>query len=70
LNKYGRTEREVQIVSFLPLGYTNNQIASSLGIREITVKKHLEKIGRKLGVSGRVGILRQAEIFRRSLNEH
>ncbi|HEY9161665.1 MAG TPA: helix-turn-helix transcriptional regulator [Desulfomonilia bacterium] len=70
LNKYSLTEREVQIVSFLPLGYTNNQIASSLGIREITVKKHLEKIGRKLGVSGRVGILRQAEIFRRSLNEH
>ncbi len=70
LKKYGFTEREVQIVSFLPLGYTNNQIASSLGIQEITVKKHLEKIGRKLGVSGRVAILRQADISRRSLKEH
>ncbi len=69
LREFGLTGRETQVLAYLPLGYTNWQIASNLGISEIAVKKHLEHIGRKLNVKGRVSILRQAEVLRRSVKE-
>jgi DNA-binding NarL/FixJ family response regulator len=69
LKKYGLTTRESQVLTNLPLGYSNQQIASVLGISEVTVKKHMEKISKKLGVSGRTNILRQAEELRLSLKE-
>ena len=68
MKKYGLTIKEIQILTYLPLGHTYRQIASVLGVSEVTVKKRIEKIGKKLGVSGRTNILRQAEIFKRSLN--
>ncbi|RJO68498.1 MAG: LuxR family transcriptional regulator [Myxococcales bacterium] len=60
LRQAGLSERETEVVTYLPLGYTNRQIAEAMGIQEITVKKHLQSIGEKLGAAGRTEILYQA----------
>lgn len=52
------TDRENQIITYLKRGYTNKQIATELFIAEITVKKNLARIAEKLGVKGRMNILR------------
>jgi two-component system nitrate/nitrite response regulator NarL len=46
--------RERQIVKFITAGGSNQQIADCLGLRTQTVKNHLSRIYRKLGVSNRV----------------
>jgi DNA-binding CsgD family transcriptional regulator len=69
LKKCGLTNREIQVLAYLPLGYTNQQIASALNISEVTVKKHMEHIGRKLDARGRTMIMRKAEQLRLSLKE-
>jgi DNA-binding NarL/FixJ family response regulator len=67
LKKSGLTKREIEVISYLPLGYTNRQIATVLGISEVTVKKHIERIGPKLNAVGRTSIMCKAEVLRRSL---
>ena len=47
------TGREREIVDLLMQGMSNRQIATSLGIAEATVKKHLHHVYRKLGVRSR-----------------
>jgi DNA-binding NarL/FixJ family response regulator len=47
------SEREREIFSNLLEGYTNQEIAASLGIREKTVEEHLTSIYRKMGVKSR-----------------
>ena len=49
----GCTCREQQIVGLLQQGMTNKQIAQELGIAEDTVKKHLHRAYKKLGVRRR-----------------
>ena len=46
--------RERQIVALLSDGCPNQQIADRLGLRLQTVKNHLSRIYRKLGVPNRV----------------
>ena len=46
--------RERQVVRFIMDGYSNQDIASALGLRIQTVKNHLSRIYRKLGVPNRV----------------
>jgi DNA-binding NarL/FixJ family response regulator len=46
--------RERQIVKFITAGCSNQEIGDSLGLRTQTVKNHLSRIYRKLGVSNRV----------------
>ena len=46
--------RERQVVKFIIGGYSNQDIASALGLRIQTVKNHLSRIYRKLGVPNRV----------------
>jgi DNA-binding NarL/FixJ family response regulator len=46
--------RERQIVTFLASGCSNQEIANRLGLRLQTVKNHLSRIYRKLGVPNRV----------------
>ncbi|RJO66115.1 MAG: DNA-binding response regulator [Myxococcales bacterium] len=60
LKKYNLSDREIETLEYLPLGYTNRQIASAMGLKEITIKKHLQSIGEKLGANGRTEILYQA----------
>ncbi|WP_027625764.1 helix-turn-helix transcriptional regulator [Clostridium lundense] len=47
----GITKRECQIADFLRMGYTNAKIAENLGISENTVKRHKEKIYKKLEIN-------------------
>lgn len=52
LNKL--TEREVQVLKLLMLGYSNTQIASILNITLHTVKAHIQAILYKFKVKNRV----------------
>lgn len=49
--------RELQVVALLRRGYLNKQIAHELGIREDTVKKHLQSVFAKLGVHRRALVM-------------
>jgi DNA-binding NarL/FixJ family response regulator len=46
--------REREIVTFIAAGCSNQQIADCLGLRTQTVKNHLCRMYRKVGVSNRV----------------
>jgi len=54
---YGLTKREIEIVSFIHRGLKNKVIADSLNISEGTVKKHIENIFNKTGVTSRGELL-------------
>jgi DNA-binding NarL/FixJ family response regulator len=56
----GLTERETEILSALARGLSNEAIAKELWIAEQTVKFHLTKIYRKLGVANRTEAARLA----------
>jgi DNA-binding NarL/FixJ family response regulator len=47
------TRREVEVLRLVAEGYTNSQIARSLFVSVSTVKKHVQRIIAKLGVSDR-----------------
>jgi DNA-binding NarL/FixJ family response regulator len=47
------TRREVEVLQLVARGYTNRQIARSLFISVSTVKKHVQRLISKLGVSTR-----------------
>ncbi len=51
------TKREKDVVMQLVEGKTNRQISGELGIDEKTVKNHLWKIYKKLGVNNRTQLL-------------
>jgi DNA-binding CsgD family transcriptional regulator len=50
---YGLTGREAEVLILAAAGDTNAQIASKLGVRPETVKKHLDHVYAKLRVAGR-----------------
>ena len=50
------TERERQIILVLAEGITNKEIARRLGLTEGTVKVHLHRIYRKLGIANRTAL--------------
>lgn len=47
------TERELQVLKAIVRGRSNKEIASELGLAEITVKQHLTNVFEKLGVHDR-----------------
>lgn len=51
------TKREVEIVQLVSQGLANKVVARRLGVREGTVKIHLNNIYRKLRVSNRTGLM-------------
>lgn len=55
------TPRELEIVTLIGRGLRNKEIAARLSIREQTVKVHLCHVYAKLGVDGRLALLRYAE---------
>ena len=59
LESWGLTPREAEVFRLLTTGATNVSIARKLGISSDTVKRHLTRVYRKTGVSGRV----QAALF-------
>ena len=61
---YGLTSRELEVVTLITEGCTNRDIATSFGISEETVKRHLTNIFNKLGVGNRL------ELALFALNHH
>ncbi|MBP1991644.1 LuxR C-terminal-related transcriptional regulator [Paenibacillus eucommiae] len=51
------SEREKEVVVLLVKGYTNQEIAADLYITEVTVKKHLTAVFRKLNVRNRTQLV-------------
>ncbi len=54
------TPRQWQLMDMLAAGHTNAQIARRLVVSEGTVRKHLENIYRRLGVSSRAAAITRA----------
>jgi DNA-binding NarL/FixJ family response regulator len=50
----GLTRREQQLVELISRGLTNKEIAVDLGLSEQTVKNHIHRVLRKVGVSDRL----------------
>src|SRR5712692_10669320 len=50
------TNRETQVLEMLVEGRSNKEIGTPLGIRERTVKAHVAKLMRKVGVENRVAL--------------
>ena len=58
----GLTRREQQLVELVGRGLTNKEIAGTLGLLEQTVKNHVHRVLRKVGVSDRLAAV---EVCRR-----
>lgn len=54
------TEREVEVLRLVSLGHTNKEIAAALDISVKTVEVHKANSMRKLGLRGRIDIVRYA----------
>jgi DNA-binding NarL/FixJ family response regulator len=52
-NRFNLTEREIEILKIMALGLKNREIADKLFISEKTVKTHINRVFRKLGVNTR-----------------
>jgi len=50
------TDREAEVLKMLVEGRSNKEIGTPLGIRERTVKAHVAKLMRKVGVENRVAL--------------
>jgi len=57
----GLSRREQQMVELLRERLTNKEIAARLCLSEQTIKNHIHHILRKVGVSGRSGIVELCE---------
>ncbi|MBV9582218.1 MAG: AAA family ATPase [Chloroflexi bacterium] len=53
VNRFGLTPREFQVLQLVSEGKTNRQIADELVLSDKTVKRHLDNVFSKLGVSSR-----------------
>ena len=67
LSRIGITKREIETLSYLPLGYTNQQIATAMEISVSGVKKHLKNLNKKLDAAGRLETLLCAMSLREEL---
>ncbi|MFP5210453.1 MAG: response regulator transcription factor [Acidobacteriota bacterium] len=52
--KLGLSHREAEVLLWIARGRSNAEIGASLCISPLTVKKHLERVYRKLGVKTRL----------------
>jgi DNA-binding CsgD family transcriptional regulator len=55
--RYRLSSREAQVAELVLNGYSNREIAESLGITSATAKKHLTHVFDKLGVDSRAQLL-------------
>ncbi|HEY0564873.1 MAG TPA: response regulator transcription factor [Terriglobales bacterium] len=56
LGKLTFTEREKEVLELLIAGRSNREVGSALGIEERTVKAHVAKLMRKVGVPNRIAL--------------
>ncbi len=57
------TQREVEVLRLVSLGLSNKEIAESLVITHLTVKKHVSNIYGKLGAKRRTQAVVMAQTF-------
>ena len=57
LEDAGLTRREKEVVQFAAQGYNDDEIAKMLSISAFTVKFHLKRIFKKLGIHKRVELI-------------
>lgn len=53
---HGLTRREEQLIPLIDRGFTNKEIAAQLNLSEKTVKNHVHRILRKVGVNNRMSL--------------
>jgi DNA-binding CsgD family transcriptional regulator len=69
LKPIGLTQRESEVLAWVAEGKSNNDVGLILGIRSVTVKKHLEHIFEKMGVETRTAAVAFAiRASRRTMN--
>jgi DNA-binding NarL/FixJ family response regulator len=54
------TERETEVLRLMAVGHSNKEIAAALDISVKTVEVHKANVMRKLGLRGRIDIVRYA----------
>jgi DNA-binding NarL/FixJ family response regulator len=59
--KFGLSRREQQLVGLISHGLSNKEIGNHLNLSEQTVKNHIHRILRKVGVSDRLEIVEQCQ---------
>ena len=57
------TPREQEVMAFVTAGLMNKQIASEMGLAEITVKLHRGNVMRKMGAKSLADLVRMADIL-------
>ncbi|MGJ8528518.1 response regulator transcription factor [Maritalea sp.] len=62
-NNLDLSGRERDVLSYLVHGYTNAEIAQSLGVTQNTVKTHIKNLFQKLDVSNRTEAAAEAKIL-------
>jgi DNA-binding NarL/FixJ family response regulator len=60
--QWGLTRREQQLVPLIGKGLSNKEIASHLNLSEQTVKNHIHRILRKVGVSDRLSVFEACQM--------
>ena len=58
--EHALTARESEVLYWVSMGKTNEEVGEIIGARPLTVKKHLEHIYDKLGVPNRTAAARLA----------
>lgn len=61
--KWGLTRREQQLIPLIGNGLSNKEIADHFTLSEQTVKNHIHRIMRKIGVSDRLSIFETCQIY-------
>jgi DNA-binding NarL/FixJ family response regulator len=61
--QWGLTRREQQLIPLIGRGLSNKEIANHFTLSEQTVKNHIHRIMRKVGVSDRLSIFEACQIY-------
>ena len=56
------TDRERQVLQLMALGHSNKDIANTLDVAVKTVEVHKSNAMRKLGLTGRIDVIRYASL--------
>ncbi|MFZ3262594.1 MAG: response regulator transcription factor [Terriglobales bacterium] len=59
--KFGLSRREQQLVGLIRFGFSNKEIGTRLSLSEQTVKNHIHRMLRKVGVSNRLDIVERCQ---------
>ncbi len=57
LTRFGLSQREFEIVGYIIDGFTNKEIAEALFVEVSTIKTHISRVFKKVGVNSRIQLL-------------